>query len=90
MNTIQAGSAGGDPVLAATSVAALLGALDRAFGLTLPTAIPAIPLLQALWSLPVTVQAGTGDLRYRAVSNASWAVAPLPPATVVIEIHDSR
>jgi hypothetical protein len=88
MSTEQGGA--GDAVLAATSVAGLMAALDRVFGTSLPTSIPDIPALQELWSLPVTVQAGSGALRYRAVSSAPWTVAPLPPATVVIEIQSPR
>jgi hypothetical protein len=87
MSTERGGTTDGDPVLAATSVGDLLGALDRVFGTSLPTAIPDIPLLQALWSLPVTVRAGAGTLHYRAVSSTPWTIAPLPPATVVIDIQ---
>jgi hypothetical protein len=90
MSTEQGGAGGDDPVLAATSVAGLMAALDRVFGTSLPTSIPDIPALRELWSLPVTVQSGSGSVRYRAVSSVPWTVESLPPATVVIEIHSPR
>jgi hypothetical protein len=76
-----------DAVLEATTVAQVMAALDAA-GAHLPVEFPASPDLTALWSLPVEVHVGTGDVRYEVTSTAPWTFPPLPPATVVIRIVD--
>jgi hypothetical protein len=68
-----------DPILDAKTIAQLAEALDKVYGLTLPTSFPPdSQFLNAIWAVGVAVQPGNPPIVYLAEATAPLAFGSLP------------
>lgn len=80
---------GGDPIVAATTVGQLLGALDQVYGWTLPATVPDGSPLHDLWASAIVVtKAPAPGVLYAAAGTAPVSLAPMQ-ATVQVSIKSA-
>lgn len=80
-----------DPILAATTTAELMAAIDTVYHLDLPTSMPDGTVLGELWAAGVSVSRSTQPgLAYQARGTGTVPLPPTPTATLYIEIRDPQ